>query len=109
MAPSPVGLSGQGLSRPVQPALPGDACRAPGRSCRKASAPLGADSTPQHRRLLGEHMEPRGHCHGLTVATLALSWPPPHRDGAPPCSAWLSLVQETRSVGTGTLPSLQKA
>ena len=108
MPPSPAGLSGMGLSQRHSRHCPVTPAGLRGGAAGKPAFQLGADSTPQRRRLLGEHMEPHGHRHGLTVVTLAPSWPPPHRDGAPPRSASLSPVQVTCSAGTGTLLSLRK-
>ncbi|XP_075374153.1 uncharacterized protein LOC142417393 [Mycteria americana] len=109
--PSPAGLSGQGLYQRHSRHCPVTLAGLRGGAAGKPALQLSADSTPQRRRLLGEHVEPRGRHHGVpaTTATLASSRPAAHRDGAPPRLAQLSPVQATCSAGTGTLLSLRKA
>lgn len=79
----------------IQAAVPGDACRAPERSCGKATALPWRRLHLQRRHLLEEHMEPCGHPHP--------SWPPSRRHRALPCTVWLSPMQATCSARSGTL------
>lgn len=79
----------------IQAAVPGDACRAPERSCGKATALPWRRLHLQRRHLLEEHMEPCGHPHP--------SWPPSRRHRALPCTVWLSPMQATCSARSATL------
>lgn len=80
----------------IQAAVPGDACRAPGRSCGKSHRSGLAQAPPRSAGICSRSTwSPRGHPHSI------------HRTS--PCTVWLSPVQATCSAGTGTFLPLKKA